>query len=127
MEIIATAIQAAIVSGISSGSTKVAKSVVVDAYNALKILIMKKLGQKNEVTKAISDLEAKPNSPGRKEILREEVTAAKLDQDKEIMASAKALIELIKASPTGQEIINQTVIGDNNIISGSGDININNK
>ena len=127
MDIITTAIQAAIVLGITSGATEVAKTAVVDASNGLKALIRKKLGKENEVTKAISDLETKPNSTGRKVSLQEEVTAAKLDQDQEIVAAAKALIELIKASPTGQEVINQTVIGDKNIFSGTGDINITNK
>jgi len=127
MDLVTNALLIGIATGITSGSAKVTESSITYAFTSLKNLLEKKLSKDHKVLKAISDLETNPNSPGKKMVLREEVVEAKLDQDQEVVVAAKELIELLKRSPGGQEIINQTVIGDKNIFSGSGDIFISNK
>ena len=70
-------------------------------------------------------LEQNPDSAGRRETLKEELAATKADADEEIVAAAQALLDAIKTLPGGEQTINQTVTGDHNIFSGSGNITIN--
>ncbi len=53
-------ITTAIVTGVAAGLTEVGASAVGDAYHALKTLITKKFGDKNEVSKAIDGVETRP-------------------------------------------------------------------
>jgi len=126
MDPITTAILAALAAGAVSGATKVGEQVVSDAYAKLKELLGKKFGAKSKVVKAVKELEANPKSAARKEVVKEEVAAAKADQDKELLQAAQALIKSVKALPGGIQII-QTAIGDQNIqIAGDGNtVNVN--
>jgi len=103
---------------------KLSESVISDAYQALKMAIADKYGVDSDVAQAVEEIEKKPDSAGRKEILREEVASAKIDKDPELLRLANALIEKLKALPDGQSVINQTVTGDNNIFSGSGNVTV---
>ena len=85
MDPITTALFAAIAAGAISGATKVGEQVIVDAYAKLKELLWKKFGAKSKVVKAVKELEANPKSAARKEVVKEEVTAVKADQDKELL------------------------------------------
>ncbi len=100
--------------GAISGVTKVGEQVVADAYGKLKDLLKKRFGARSNVVQAVKELEANPKSAARKEVVKEEVAAAKADQDKELLKAAQALIKSIKALPGGAQII-QTAIGDQNI------------
>jgi hypothetical protein len=110
MDPITTAIVAALTAGVVSGSTQVGQKVISDAYEALKALIKKKYGEKSEVVKAVENLEARPDSTGRKATLQEEVGAAKVDQDTEVIKASQALLERLKDYPGGENHI-QTAIG----------------
>jgi hypothetical protein len=110
MDPVTTAILAALAAGAVSGITEVGKNTFIDAYNALKSLLKKKFGNESEVVKSIEGLEAKPDSTARKELLKEEVEAAKADQDSEILQAAQILLDQIKAHPSGEQHI-QTASG----------------
>jgi hypothetical protein len=113
MDPITTAILAAIAAGAIAGATKVGEQVVVAAYGKLKELLTKKFGAKSKVVKAVKDLEANPKSTARKEVVKEEVVAAKADKDKDLIQAAQVLMKTVKALLGGTEII-QTAIGDQN-------------
>jgi hypothetical protein len=122
MDPITTAIVAALGAGVISGVTKVGEQAVVETYNKLKDLMKKKFGAKSKVANAVKELEATPQSTARKEVLKEEVSAAKADQDQELLQLAQSLIKNIKALPGGTQII-QTTIGDQNVqIAGDGNV-----
>jgi len=106
---------------------KLAEPAVKDAYQGLKSLISKKLGAQHEVVRAVDNLEQKPDSTGRQQTLQEEVKGAGLENDAEILAAARSLIEKIKAQSGGGDHIQQTVTGNQNIFSGTGDIHISGK
>ena len=106
---------------------KLAEPAIKDAYQALKSLISKKLGAQHEVVRAVDRLEQKPDSTGRQQTLQEEVKGAGVENDDEILAAARSLIEKIKAQPGGGDHIRQTVTGNQNIFSGTGDIHIGGK
>ena len=126
MDPVTAAILAAISAGAIAGVTKAGEQAIVDAYAKLKELLGKKFGTKSKVVKAVKDLEANPKSEARKAVIKEEVAAAKVDQDKELLQVAQALLKSVKALPGGTQII-QTAMGDQNIqIAGEGNtVNVN--
>lgn len=116
MEPITTAIIAALAS--------LAEPAVKDAYHALKELVVKTLGMDHEVVRAVSSLEEKPDSEGRRATLNEELAASEAAKDPAIAAATQALLDQLKRLPGSQENVRQTVTGNRNIFSGTGDINI---
>lgn len=112
MDPLTDAVVGALSSVVTSGATEAAKKVIIDGYDGLKALIRKKLGGNNEVSKAIDNLEAKPDSSGRRETLTEEVTAAKADADPELVSHAQSLLALVQALPkTSLNVQNAQGIG----------------
>lgn len=104
--------------------------IVKDAYNGVKLLIQRKFGADSRLTTAVESLEQRPESKGRMEVLVEEVAAAKAQQDCELLDAAKSLIKKIESQPEGKQIVynvTQQITGHRNIVSGTGDININEK
>jgi len=106
MDPVTTAIAAAL----AAGAGKVAEKAIVDAYDGLKAILKRKFGEQGDLAEAIKELEAKPESDGRKTTLREEVVNAKADQDPDVLKAALALLDQIKAHPGGEQHI-QTAIG----------------
>jgi hypothetical protein len=100
-------ITTALVAAAAAGATEVGKKAIGDAYAGLKDLIRRKFGAKSEVAKAVEAVEAKPDSVGRKTTLEEELTAAKADQDQELVEAARRLLERIEAQPGGVQVIQQ--------------------
>lgn len=119
-------VTAAILAGVAASAGKVAEQVVSDAYAALKELLRKKFGSRSKVVEAVRELEANPNSEGRKTIVREEVAAVKAENDQELLVVAQALLKNLKAVQGGTEIV-QSVMGNQNIqIAGDGNaVNVN--
>ena len=107
--------------------SKLSENVISDAYQALKNAIAHKCGVDSEVVKAVQNLEKKPDSKGRVETLQEEVLAAKIDHDPELLKASNALLSKLKDFPEAQTIINQTVTGNQNIFSGTGNVTGTNK
>jgi len=114
----------AIVAAVTAGVTKVGEQVIVDAYAALKAVLKRKFGDQSEVAKAVEGVEAHPESLGSKGTLQDQVAAVKADQDPEVLQAAEALVAKLKELPGGQSIVNQTVTGNRNIFSGTGDVTV---
>ena len=110
MDPITAAIVAAASAGAVSGLMEVSKTAIADAYRELKALLTKKFGDESDVVHAINEVEAKPNSAGRKAALQEEVAAVKADQDQEVLHAAQALLQLLQASSEGGQHL-QTATG----------------
>jgi hypothetical protein len=85
-------ITAAIVAAVA----KLSEPAIKDAYEGFKSLIIRKFGREAKVTKAIADVEAKPESPGRQTVLQEELAEAKAGDDQELLAAARALIDKLQ-------------------------------
>ena len=101
MDPVTTAIVAALAAGATSGVTEAGKKAIVDAYEALKTLLKKKFGHESELVKSVESLETRPDSTSRKNVLQEEVIAAKADQDPDILQTAQALLNQISTQPDG--------------------------
>lgn len=102
-------ITTAIIAAVAAGVTKVGPQAIADAYTALKDLLKSKFGVHSDVFKSVDDLEAKPDSAGRKATLQEEVAAAKADQDPDIRKAAQELLDKISAQPGGGQHIQQAI------------------
>jgi hypothetical protein len=85
-------ITAAVVAALAAGIAKAtSENVISDAYKALKDVLKRKFGGKSDVVKAVNDLETNPDSVERQQTLQEAVSAAKADQDPEVVAAAERL------------------------------------
>jgi hypothetical protein len=109
MEILLTAIVAAV--------AKVEVQEVKFNYEKLKTKIQEKLGKDNEVKKAMDEIEKKPTSHARVEVLKEEIQSKALENDAEITVLAKALLEIINEQQPGDEMrVNQEISGTGDVI-----------
>jgi hypothetical protein len=117
MDPITVAIVAALATGVVSRSGEVGTKTIVDAYAVLKAVITRKVGIDSEVAKAVDALERKSDSAGRRSTLREEVEAAQLDQDPEVVRLAIALVEQVRELPGGPLIVQQAT-GSYNVSAG---------
>jgi hypothetical protein len=116
MEPITTALLAAL--------GKLAEPAVKDGYEALKNLIVKKLGARHAVVDAVESVEKKPESSGRRQTLTEELGSSGVAADSEVLDAARRLLESVAKLPGGENHVRQTVTGNRNIFSGTGDIHI---
>jgi hypothetical protein len=110
MDPVTTAILAALVAGITHGTTKVGENIISSAYESLKTVIKRKLGADSEVTVAIQTLEKTPESQARKAVLEEEILKVGADKDDDILDAARLLKEKISETPDGEKHI-QNAIG----------------
>jgi hypothetical protein len=102
-DVIANAIVAAISAGAVAGATDTAKAAVSDSYQGLKSLIKRKFGDHSNAVGAIEQVEAKPDSEGRRRTLAEELKAVNIGSDLELVSAGQALIALIKSLPQSEK------------------------
>ena len=95
MDPVATAIIGALSAGAVGGLTEASKTAISDAYSALTSLLQKKFGSKSEVVQAVTQLEAKPESANRQEMLQEQLLTVKAEQDSEVLSVAESLLKLV--------------------------------
>jgi hypothetical protein len=90
-----TFIVGALVAGASLMAKTAAEEAVKDAYKALKAALSKN----GKTVEAVGKLESKPASEGYKLVLKEEVEDAGLQDDPQVIAQARKLVDAIAASP----------------------------
>ena len=108
MEPVTTAIVAAIAAGVVRGAGGVGEGLLGDAYAALKALLLRKFGG-SDLANAVDELEARPESVARQQVLAEEVAGSGADRDPELLAAAKALLEKLEAQPGGAAHVQHAV------------------
>jgi len=91
---------AMIVTALAAGAAATAKDVagqaIRDGYAGLKALLIRKFGSQADVEDALQSVEQKPDSEPRQDVLKEELAAAKADQDTELVKQAQTFLELLK-------------------------------
>ena len=90
----------------------------------MKNLIGKKIGARHGVLDAVDNVEKKPESSGRRQTLAEEVGSSGLATEPQVVDAAQRLLESVEKLPGGEQHVRQTVTGNRNIFSGTGDIHI---
>ena len=101
VETVIAAIVGALLSGAKEGATDVAKKGVSEGYEKLKGLLGAHSGANDEVSTALEQVEAKPDSLARRSVLAEELQDTGADKDAQIIAQANALLEIVRASGDG--------------------------
>lgn len=86
----------ALIAGAAAAAEDLAGQALKEAYNALKDLIIQKLGGASKVEAAIDAVEQRPQSEGRKALLREQLTSASGDIDATVIEQAEAFLKLLK-------------------------------
>lgn len=99
VELIANAIIAAATSGAITAASDTTKKAIADAYSGLKSLITRKFGGDSPAVKAVNEVEKDPASKGYQIVLAEKLESSRAAADPEIVSSAQALLELLKAIP----------------------------
>ena len=91
MDPITTAIVATVTPGVP-GSDRPATA---EAYETLKTALSRKFGTESDLIQAIARLERKPDSAGRRQVLSEEVAAARADQYPDLLVIAQTLLNRV--------------------------------
>jgi hypothetical protein len=111
MDPITLAVVSALAGGVTSSVTKVAaEQALVDAYQKLKSLLAGRLGRDSGVVQAINDLETKPDSKARRDVLEEEVVAAQIERDTNLAQAVAAILDRMESQHLLQQS-NQTATG----------------
>lgn len=106
MDPVTIAILTAIGTTVAQGAGQaVGENVVNDIFPRLKQALASRFGSNSKVLRSVEDLEANPDSNGRKETLREEVEASGADRDPEISGIAQELLDAVAAQPGGEQHI----------------------
>jgi hypothetical protein len=113
-----------VTSAVIAALSLLSEPLIKDAYDRLKTALTKRFSKDSDLIEAVAKLEQKPDSVARRETLREEVVAAKADQDEDIVRAAEVLLDELKSQPGGQQLIQQSVTGDRNVFSGTGDVTV---
>ena len=128
MEPVITTIAAAVALGAAAGIKDTASKAVVDAYAGLKKLIQDRYKKNEDVTDAVDYLVKKPEAEGRRQELSKALDGAGADKDAELVEAAEKVLAAVKDQPGGEDavrqIINQQVIGNDNIFSGTGNVTV---
>ncbi len=104
-----------ITAAIITALANLSKDAIKDCYCGLKGLLKSKFGATSDLMDAVDKLEKKPDSKGRQTIVQEEVEAANINNDPEIMRLVEDLRNIIEEKAGGEGGINQT---QTNTISG---------
>ncbi len=83
----------AVTTGAALGLKPTAEQAVKDGYAALKQLLIDRYGDQVDVTDAVANVEAKPDSEGRQLVLEEELESTAAPRDKELLRQAQALLK----------------------------------
>ncbi|QIN84280.1 hypothetical protein GBA63_17700 [Rubrobacter tropicus] len=106
MDPVTIAILAAVGSTVAQGAGQaVGENVVNDIYARLKQALASKFGRDSDVLKSVETIEAKPDSNGRKVMLKEEVEASGANRDPEIQKISQELLDAVAAQPGGEQHI----------------------
>jgi hypothetical protein len=85
-----TLITSALALGVAAGAKPTAEQVIKDTYLALKTLIQ------NKYQISVAQLEEKPESKSRINVIAEELIEAKADRDEELIKRAKEFMDLME-------------------------------
>lgn len=88
-----TTIVTALVLGAAAGLKPVAEEAVKDAYTGLKTIIRDKY---NKAISSVDDLEEKPESQARREVVKEKLADIGADQDENLVDAAQEMIKVVE-------------------------------
>ncbi len=103
------AVQAGQVVGEGAGQA-VGAVMVNEAFEKLKGILRKKSGGDERVTESVDELMADPGSEGRKLVLAERLEASGAEEDPEVRAAVRELLDAVRAQPGGERHVTNAMI-----------------
>ncbi|KPA17818.1 hypothetical protein MHK_001964, partial [Candidatus Magnetomorum sp. HK-1] len=79
---------------------------IASSYNKLRNLLIENYSSASDIEIAISQLEKKPNSQARREMLYEELELTKAHENKMIIQQARKILDLIKNNKNYEAKVN---------------------
>lgn len=113
-----------VTTAITAALANLGATAVKDAYAGLKELLVRKFGATSGVAEAVGGVEARPESDARKAVLAEEMVAARAGDDEEIAHAAATLLAAVQKHGSSAVSVQQTVHGDGNVFSGTGNVSV---
>lgn len=121
MDPISLALVTALGAGVTASVTDATKASLAAGYTALKTRLLEKISSLHpRVSQALTELETSPTSSARQAVLVEEVTAAQLPHDPELLELAQTLLHQIQQTPASSQVIQHI---QNSAVSNSGTAN----
>ncbi len=99
MDSITTAIVAALEAGGLGYAVETGQQATIEDYEALKAALSQKFGVDSDLIDAVEKFEKKPESFGRKEVLKEEIAAVRAEQDPALLMAAQTLLNKLDGKP----------------------------
>ncbi len=90
------AIMGALAAGALDGSKDLAKKAISDGYEKLRSILANRFGSNSDLEPALKNLERRPTSQGRQDVLKEELELAGAAADKTLLEQASRLLELVQ-------------------------------
>jgi hypothetical protein len=108
-------------SAIITGLANLSKDAIKDGYDALKSALNKRFGANSDLLESIDKLEKDPSREDRIATVRKEFELTQDNDDQEILALARDLLDKIKDHSGNQQAFNQSQHNDvsNNTIGGN--------
>jgi len=121
MDPVSLALITAIGAGVTESISDATKNSLTTGYLALKKRLLEKISLRHpKVSQALTELEAAPTSQARQAVLVEEITAARIPKDAELVDLAQRLLQQIQQTPAGTQIISHV---QNSAVSNTGTAN----
>jgi hypothetical protein len=106
MDPVSLALLTALGAGVTSGLTDVTKQTIVAGYTKLKERLLARFGPSHpDLEHALTTVEAKPTSQARQSVLVEELTAARVADDPELVTLAHTLLQQLQHTQHGSQVI----------------------
>ncbi len=102
-----TLILGALTAGAAAALKDVVPQAIMDAYAGLKAMVTKKFADKPLAQQVLQAYEKDPDTYAKP--LEKDLKDTGADQDKELLAMAQKVMDLVKDIPGGDEIINQSL------------------
>ena len=112
-------IVSAFVAGATAGLTGTVKNAVGDVYQLFKSTLEKRVASQEDASNALKELEKKPLSEGRQQIVKEELENLHIENETELLNLARTILEKLDEQGAKSEKYNivienaqGTIIGD---------------
>lgn len=93
----------------------VGAAIVAEALGKLKSVLRKKSGGEEGLTKSVEELVDEPGSDGRALVLAEKLETSGLEEDPEVKAATRELLDAVRSQPGGEQRMSNvmTAVGKN--------------
>ena len=112
-----------IMTAITSAVAQLSNTLISDSYNLFKSKLLSKSNKKDALRNALSIYENNPSSEEARNQIEIYIRNIKIDQFDELVHAARKI--LAAHGELSKSIVNQSIDGNHNIVTGTGNVSIN--